>query len=72
MGTIKLFAVAAGLIFLSSCEKDWVCQCTNQDGDITNHTQEHQTLNQARTECNGREFDQTILGVHTSNTCSLK
>ena len=70
----KLFAIAtlSSVLFLGSCKKDWVCKCTDQDGDTTNYTQDDQTLNEARTECKGRNFDQTVFGVTTSQSCSLQ
>lgn len=72
MKRITLFAAATALLFLSSCEKDWVCKCTDQDGDTENFQQEDQTLSQARSECRGRNFDQTVFGIHTSLDCSLQ
>jgi hypothetical protein len=72
MRKVFLFGFLAGTLFLSSCKKDWVCECTNQDGDTENFTQENQTLSEARSECKGREYDNTVLGVHTSLDCALK
>ncbi len=60
------------LLLLGSCRKDWVCKCTNQDGDTENFAQDDQTLSEARSECKGRNFDNTTLGIHTSLDCSLQ
>ncbi len=72
MKRIILFASFAALLTLGSCRKDWVCHCTNQDGDTQNFTQEDQTLSQARSECKGRNYDNTTFGIHTSQDCSLQ
>jgi hypothetical protein len=70
----KIFAIASlsSMLFLGSCKKDWICKCTDQDGDTENFEQHDQKLTEARTECKGRDFDQTVLGVHTSQSCSLQ
>jgi hypothetical protein len=72
MKRIVLFASVAGLLTLGSCHKDWVCKCTDQDGNTTNYDQRDQTLSQARSQCKARDFDQNILGIHTSNSCALR
>ena len=72
MKRLLLFVSAVGLLTLGSCSKDRVCECTDQNGDTVNFEQKDQTLNEARTECQGREYDQTILGVHTSLDCRLR
>ena len=72
MKKMILFASLTSLLMLGSCRKDWVCHCTDQSGDTENFDQHNQTLSEARSECKGRNYDQTTLGIHTSLDCSLQ
>ncbi len=72
MKKLMLFLSLACVLTLGSCRKDRVCECTDQDGDTVNFDQNDQTLNEARTKCQAREFDQTVLGIHTSLDCRLR
>lgn len=72
MKRIAIIAAIASLFTMGSCHQDWVCHCVNQDGDSFNYDQNDQTLSQARSECKGRNYDNTTLGIHTSLDCSLQ
>lgn len=56
-----------GLSTLSSCKKDWDCQC-NTNGTITNNEIDNETLLNARDKC--KSEGGSIAGVTT--TCSLQ
>lgn len=72
MKKVLLSASLLSLLFFSSCKKDWVCRCEDQDGDFQNFDQQDQTLNEARTECKARNYDETVLGIHSSLDCNLQ
>ena len=57
---------------LSSCEKDWSCLCTNQDGNQTSTEINNQTLLNARSKCKSMDYNITAGGVTTSQSCSLQ
>ncbi len=67
---IMLFAVV-GITTFSSCKKDWVCGCTDQDGNKSNHEIKDEKLLDARAKCKAMDYDNTVLGIHTSQSCSL-
>jgi hypothetical protein len=69
MKKVAFIAIAAfGLTSLSSCTKDWECECTLGSGNtqlVTTETIETSSLKKARQECEDK--DQTTWG-----TCVLK
>ena len=72
MKTVIVLLSLSSMLLLGSCKKDWVCHCTDQSGNSTNYDQKDQTLTEARSQCKGRNFDNTTLGIHTSNDCALQ
>lgn len=68
----KLIIPALIIVAVSGCKKDWVCGCTDQDGNYTAHNITNQTLMNARSKCKAMDYDQTVLGIHTSESCSLQ
>jgi hypothetical protein len=70
----KLIVAVAmlGLVILSSCQRDWNCQCTDQSGNITSHEIDNQTLLNARSKCSSMDYNTTVLGITTSESCSLQ
>ena len=64
--TLLFCAAVVGMSFMSSCKKDWDCQC-NTNGAITNHTINNETLLNARSKC--KSYESSVAGITTS--CSL-
>lgn len=63
-----IMASLLGILFLGSCKKDWVCECTIGSGDTTivnNETIEGSTFRKAKKECEDK--DATSFG-----SCKLK
>jgi len=58
----KLFTILTvlGIISLSSCKRDWICQCTDSNANTTNTPINGGTFLHAEHECN-----------HMSGKCSL-
>ena len=70
----KLFFIGAvfAMAGLSSCKKDWSCLCTNQDGNQTSTEINNETLLDARAKCKSMDYNVTVGGVTTSESCSLQ
>ncbi len=74
MGRI-LLAGLLGLIIsagFSSCKKDWSCSCTDQNGNTTSVAINDQTILNARNKCQDLNYNHTVLGITTSENCSLQ
>jgi hypothetical protein len=67
MKTILLTVGAFALISLSSCKKDWTCQCTDNNGNNDYHDIPNATIGDARETCGDFEYN-NALGY---NNCSL-
>jgi hypothetical protein len=67
-----LLILGITLLSLGSCNKDRICECTDQDGNVENHDIRNKNLNEARTTCESYEYDREILGVHTYAECNLE
>jgi hypothetical protein len=65
--SIIFIGAVCGLSFMSSCKKDWDCQCTT-NGIVTNNTIDNETLLNARDKCKAEGG--SIGGVTT--TCALQ
>ena len=53
---------------LTSCKKDWSCQCTDQSGNSTSFAINNETLLNARAKCKNMDYS---TGA-TSESCSLQ
>ena len=65
---VIVFSAIAGFLFLSSCTKDWVCECTVSSGSssfVTEETIEASSISNARDECQSK--DESTFG-----DCKLK
>ncbi len=68
---LKVVAIAVvGLVALSSCKKDYTCECTTGDETaiVTTSTIENKTLKDAKTACENGSG--TFAGV--TRTCKIK
>ena len=72
----KIISASAFVILIatgfSSCKKDWSCSCTDQSGNTTSSAINNETLINARNKCKDKSFNTTILGITTSESCSLQ
>lgn len=70
--TILFIGAVCSLSFMSSCKKDWSCQCTTSgssgNGVTTSHEIDDETLLNARAKC--KSYEGSVGGVSTS--CSLQ
>lgn len=55
MKKISLFAIALVAISFASCKKDYTCNCTDAQGQITEVTVIHNTKSAAQTTCAARK-----------------
>ena len=69
---IIVFGIASGLMAMSSCQRDWVCTCTDQNGNVTNHAINNELLINARTKCRNMGYSTTVGGVTTSEDCTIQ
>ena len=67
MKRIAFIIGIAVLLSLTSCKKDWVCQCTDNTDSNSYHEVPNTTLYDANKTCNEYEFN-NALGY---NNCSL-
>ena len=68
---LKVVAIAVvGLVALSSCKKDYTCECTTGDETaiVTTSTIENKTLKDAKTACENGSG--TFAGI--TKTCKIK
>jgi hypothetical protein len=72
MKTVMIMFAALSITAFSSCKKDWVCGCTDQSGNYTAHTINDEKLLDARSKCKSMNYDNTVLGIHTSQSCSIQ
>lgn len=66
--SVIVFSAITGLLFLSSCTKDWVCECTVSSGNssfVTEETIKASSLSKASDECQSK--DESTFG-----DCKLK
>lgn len=70
---LLIFAVAS--VGLTSCRKDYVCECIktspNGTSSETNNTGKMK-LDEARAKCNDGDKSETVLGQTYTTDCSLK
>ena len=69
---IMVFGIASGLLMMSSCERDWVCTCTDQSGNVSNHDINNELLINARSKCRDMGYSHTVGGITTSEDCTLQ
>ena len=71
-----LATVSVALISLSSCKKDYTCECTTTIGGTVYGTPVTTTINdkkdEAKTACENGSSSTTFAGVTTSVTCVIK
>lgn len=78
MKKTKIFTgLSAALVFLVSCKKDRVCECTTNTGStnlVEKYTLIKVTKKQAKDICTTREYEYTVLGSPTKVivNCTLK
>jgi hypothetical protein len=72
MKKLAIMLGAAALFMLSGCERDWVCTCTDQNGNITNHTINNELLINASSKCRAMGYSYTENGVTVSEDCKLQ
>lgn len=66
--SVLVIVVVGSFLFLSSCTKDWVCECTISSGNssfVTEETIKASTLKKASDECKSK--DESSFG-----SCELK
>lgn len=74
MKTLILIAALATLS-LSSCKKDYTCECVKESPTGTTTDSENtgkMSLSDARTKCNDGDETNTILGETYTTECSIK
>ena len=72
---MKRFLLPVALLSLfatSSCIKDRLCICTDQGGEKVVFEQKQQTRLGAKTDCEAREYNRNVFGIHTSLSCELR
>jgi hypothetical protein len=70
MKKIVIMLGAIALLGMSACERDWVCQCVDQNGNVSNRVINDQLLLSARSKCRGMSFVNNENG--TSQSCALQ
>ena len=72
----KVILLAAVITMsLSSCKKDYNCECTTTSSAGTTTTTEKtgkMSLSDATTKCNEGDDSDTVFGVTTETECSIK
>ncbi len=65
----KIFVLigVVGALTLSSCKKDWTCQCTDNNGATNYHDVPNATISDANRTCN--DFESNSGGTY--NNCSI-
>jgi hypothetical protein len=72
MKRVIIMLSAAGLLSLASCERDWSCQCTDQDGNVKSIPINNETLISARNKCKDMQYNYTTGGITYSESCALQ
>lgn len=71
-----IFFGAVALMGLSSCKKDWTCECTTNYGSVSNKYAlplTNQTKSSAKTNCDAMNTNyQSITALGGSVSCDLK
>ena len=71
----KMFFVAAAVavLSLSSCKKDYTCECTTSLGGITTSasTTINDTKSNAEEACENGSSTSTVAGIESSVTCEI-
>ncbi|MBA2611928.1 MAG: hypothetical protein H0U95_08160 [Bacteroidetes bacterium] len=70
-----LMILAVGALSLTSCKKDYVCECvkTSPNGSSSeSHNTGKMKLDEARAKCNDGDKSETTLGQTYTTDCSLK
>lgn len=74
----KVLAVAAVALFIfsmTSCKKEWTCECTVTSGGTSttaSATTEKMTKSDAKDQCEADNGTQTINGVEFTYECEIK
>ena len=71
MKKLMLALTVMGILGLTSCKQNWTCQCTNQNGALTNTAINGGTFYHAKHTCNAMNSSSTVAGVKQSENCSL-
>ncbi|MBL7712612.1 MAG: hypothetical protein JNL13_09120 [Chitinophagaceae bacterium] len=74
MKKFTLAIAAFGLISLSSCKKEYTCECTFSGGGLSGSISEtiKDTKKKAKDKCASGNYTETSGGVTTTTTCTLK
>lgn len=70
----KLFIImAAGTFVLSSCKKDWTCECTVAGTPYgVSETIKDKKKNDAQSECQSKGGSGIVMGMEVTVTCDIK
>lgn len=68
----KLFVIlGVGILTISSCKKDWNCECTVNESVVSNNPIKDKSKKEAISECN-REVTLYEDSVSVSVSCAIK
>ena len=68
MKKLLVFTAFAALLSFTSCKKDWVCECSDNNMVKTYHSIEKATIHDADKTCNNWEYSNDTSSY---NNCSV-
>jgi len=70
MKKLLILGVVFGGLFLTSCKKDWTCECQSY-GEVTTYQIYNKTKKNARAQCTG-EASIGLITVGGDNSCDIR